>query len=608
MLRRRTGALRRATPAVNWAEVPAPSLRLMGGHKYPRKNERWSERSVEEAEAVLRGGIRLFSQPGRVNAGFPPDWHRNQLTGERVDAGQHWTQLDDRAYGDIKGVWELNRFPWAFALARAHARTGMDRYAKGFWQLFMDWCRCNPPNCGANWMCGQEATFRLMAVVFAAETLGVPDASRDAVAGFAVATGRRILANLDYALSQKNNHGVSECVGLITVALWLPEHDESRLWLARGLAELEIQLDELVYADGSFSQHSLIYLRVLLHDLAWCASRLRAAGREVPRRLAGAANRALGFLMQITEPRTGRAPLFGANDGANVLPIADGDFLDMRPVIQLTAAIFRGELPLSEGPWDEAVEWLAGPLDGLRRVPWPQRPALWHAETGGFAQLSAGESRLFLRCPVRFRHRPAQADMLHVDIWHEGKPVAQDGGSFSYNSKERFTVLGQAGHHNVLTVDRVEPLQKISRFLYLPWPKGSVEIIPDGVIRASHNGYGRLGVHWTREVSIRAGGGFVVRDRVDGAAGRKLRWHWRLADAPWQLVGAMAVVGEGNGKYSIRWSGVPAAQTELVRADGVSAFGWISNHYGEVQPACSLVIEMKAAGNIEAVFEFISAA
>src|SRR6185312_2792000 len=101
---------------------------------------------------------------------------------------------------------------WAFALTRAFARTGEAKYAEVFWRLFADWCTRNPPNRGPNWMCGQESTFRLMAVVFAAEGLGVPPAQREQLARFVVATGRRIAANLDYALSQKNNHGVSECV------------------------------------------------------------------------------------------------------------------------------------------------------------------------------------------------------------------------------------------------------------------------------------------------------------------------------------------------------------------------------------------------------------
>jgi hypothetical protein len=560
---------------------------------------------VAEAEDILQGKYRLFSN--RItHAGDLPDWSLNQLTGERASVDSHWTKLGGPSAGDIKGVWELSRFPWAFALARAHTRTGEMRYAEVFWQLFIDWSRCNPPNSGPNWMCGQEATFRLMAVVFAANAVGVPEAARVVVSRFAVATGRRIAANLDYALSQKNNHGVSECTGLITVALMLPQHDESPQWLARGLRELERQLAELVYPDGSFSQHSLIYHRVLLHDLSWCAARLRSAGRDTPSWLTVAAERALSFLMQITDPHTGRAPLFGSNDGAYVLPLADGDFQDMRPTIQMASAIFCGILHLPEGPWDEAAAWLTGSLSGLCRVDWPKPAIFWHWETGGYAQLNSGEDRLFFRCPAHFLHRPSQADMLHVDIWQQGHPIAEDGGSFSYNSTERFTALSEAAYHNTLTLDGIEPLQKFSRFLYMPWVCGHVEKLSNNRIRASHDGYAKLGVHWTREVSLRPGGGFSILDRITGANGHRLVWHWRLADTSWLKnpnANSVKIISTER-RYEVRWGPLPGMRSNLLTADPTTAYGWVSPYYEAVQPACSLLVEVEASGDIELLTEF----
>ncbi len=650
---RKTGLLKRATPTVAWEELPVPGLTL-----HTRKVESsaaWGEACVEEAEAVLRGEFRLFSHR-TVRAGFPPDWHRNQMTedgGRRTENGGqmsevrrrwsdvHWSEISDAADGDIKGVWELSRFSWAFSLARAFARTGEVRFKEGFWRLFEDWCRMNPPNLGPNWMCGQEATFRLMAVTFAAEAMGVPESSRERLARFITVTGRRIAANLDYALSQRNNHGVSECVGLITVALLAPQHAESDGWMARGLRELEKQLNELLYNDGGFSQHSLIYHRVLLHDLCWCRDRLQRAVRPVPPWLDAAGKRALGFLLMLTDPATGRAPLYGANDGSAVLQLAEADYLDMRPTIQLAAAAFRGELSLPEGSWDEAAAWMGADGRGLKRVPWPESAPGWHAKAAGCLQLINGPCRLFLRCPEKFRHRPGHADMLHVDVWHKGRPVAMDGGSFSYNSRERFTALGSAAQHNVLTVDDREPMRKFSRFLYLPWPSGRVSggsaVAPaelwrgkrrmedggrntndrgpriaahaaeDGeTIGASHDGYAGLGIHWTRSVSPRPGGGFIVKDRVTGGAGRALCWHWRLSDAGWRMAeSGDAVAAEVAGSpYSVRWHGVPGASARLMRADESSAYGWWSPHYGEAAPACSLLIETEAAGDVELVTEF----
>ncbi len=600
--RRRAGGLRRAAPLVRWEDLPAPQLALAA--PAPIGSDAIDERVLEEAEDVLRGRFRLFSHRG-VDVGSPPDWRRNQLTGEQVPGDRHWSELGDFAFGDIKGVWELSRFSWAFPLMRAHRKTSDPRFADAFWSLFADWCEQNPPNRGPNWMCGQEATFRLLAVIFAAENLGARG-REDAVARFIVATGRRIFANLDYALSQKNNHGVSECIGLVTAALAVRDYDESAGWLARGLRRLEEQLSELVYPDGGFSQHSLVYHRVLLHDLAWLKARLEAAGHSVPEYLDSAGRRATAFLRTLTDPATGQGPLYGPNDGANVLPLTSTEFLDLRPAVQLGAAVFSGELAFDSGPWDEAVEWL-GPRRGKLERRGCSAPAVWHAPFAGCVQLRRGKGRLFLRCPEKFRHRPTQADLLHVDVWENGERVAMDGGSFSYNSRARFATLGDAAQHNVLVVDGREPLQKFSRFLYMPWPRGQVRQEGEADFSASHDGYGALGVRWVRRVSARAAAGFVVTDEVANAADRVLRWHWRLADRPWVLdaaAGTLSVRDELGG-YRVAWHGPALDRVRFVRAADDSADGWWSPHYGDVAPAGALVIEVRARELVKFRTEFI---
>jgi len=107
-------------------------------------------------------------------------------------------------------------------------------------------------------------------------------------------------------------------------------------------------------------------------------------------------------------------------------------------------------------------------------------------------------------------------------------------------------------------------------------------------------------------VTVRDGGGFVVQDTVDGAGGRRLTWHWLLADELWELEPGK---GERQGCRSplgtIRWHGVGGTRARLVRADPASAFGWRSRHYAAVEPAVSLLIEADAPGDVELVTEFV---
>ena len=609
-LRRRAGFLRRRTPLRTWEQVMAPKLESLGW--VPPAPQAIGPDAVQEAEEVLQGTFRLFSWQ-RVAAGFPPDWRRNQLTGEQVPGDRHWSALGDFAFGDIKGVWELSRFPWAFALARAYAKTGEERFAEGYWQLFEHWLQANPPNAGPNWMCGQEASFRLMGAAFAQAVLAKSPASRPPrIAAFArlvVATAERIAANLDYAESQANNHGISEALGLITAARLVPEHPGATDWRERGLRSLRDQLAELVYADGGFSQHSVVYHRVLLHDLLWVTAVLGPVAVHGWLRAAGL--RATRFLDALVTPETGVAPLYGSNDGANVLPLADGAFLDFRPVIQAAYAVFAGSRRYEPGPWDEAAAWLTGaPLTAQagvlseRQGPESTLPYR-HFPNAGCVVWRRGDARVFFRCPSRFRHRPAQADLLHVDLEWRSQPIAIDAGSYSYNTAGPFAgALKEAAVHSCVTFDGEEPLRKAGRFLYLPWPTGSTRG-EESQFTAETDAWRSRGIRHRRTIRPAGAEAFEVCDQIETAGPRRVRLHWLLADYPyeWEPGTAQLILQTPAGPYAVRFPS-PPADFSVVRAERGTNRGWWAPHYHQAVPALSVAGEFSLAGPVELVTHF----
>jgi asparagine synthase (glutamine-hydrolysing) len=636
----RAGVIERRMPATSWGEVSLvtelsdPSLAEPDAYLTYRREQAppfffstkdretfapllcaWDTPDaspIGAADDVKRGVFRYFSRASH-ELGESPAWHRNAITGQAPAADRHWSRLDDFSSGDIKVIWEPNRFAFSYDLARAYWRTGDDEYPERFWRLVESWRDGNQPLCGPNWKCGQETSFRVMAWCFGLYAfLDAPAATPGRVAMLAemvALSGHRIEGMVEYALSQQNNHGVSEGMGLWTIGSLFPELRRSSAWRERGRAILERLGQELIYEDGSFSQHSLNYHRVMLHDYLWAIRLGELHGRTFSQALYQRIAKAGDLLHQLQDEVTGRVPCYGANDGALVLPLDNCDYTDFRPVIQGARYLTTRARMYDDGPWDEDLLWLFGADATSARVNAPARRDL-RADAGGYVTLRSKNGFAFTRCAT-FRHRPSHADMLHIDLWWRGHNIAVDPGTFSYNSPAPWDKgLSSTVNHNTVTVDGRDQMDKAGRFLWLPWARGKQthDVTSEtGYLsywEGEHDGYQRLEHAVThRRGILRIGDDhWLVLDDIRSEGPHDVRLHWLLADAQYAEEEGSDLAHRGQMKVSVPTPGGEYVVTvgcltgqtrfSVVRADGDSTRGWRSKYYLERTPARSLAAEI----------------
>lgn len=633
--RRRLGLLERATPPRPWSAAPLaelvvdPALADPARYLARRRAEAaplpfepggppapsggfgaWdaaAEPPQAEAAAQRRGELRFFGGPA-VPVGAPPRWTRNALDGREAPAGAHWSRIGDFGLGDIKAIWEPSRFAWAFALARAYARDGDDAHAELFWALLEDWRAHNPPHRGPNWKCGQETSLRLIACAFAAHVFLRSPATTPAraalLAELAAVSAERVGANIAYALSQRNNHGVSEAAGLFTAGALFPELRGAAAWEARGRALLERLADELIYPDGCFSQHSANYQRLALHGFLWAIAVARRQGRPLSAALHERVGRAALLLHQLQDEATGRLPRYGNDDSALALPLSGCRPDDYRPALQAAAFLTRGVRWYPPGPWDEELLWLGGRAALAAPLEPPARRDL-RAEDGGLFTLRGAEGFVFTHCGG-FRDRPGHADLLHADVWWRGLNVACDAGTYSYNAPEPWDAsLGETARHNTVTVDGLSQMERFGRFLWLPWARGAAAPArrsPRGhlaVWEGWHDGYARLPspVEHRRALVLLGGRAWLVIDRLVSRGEHAYALHWHAPDWPyaWDGAGALALATPA-GSYHLRCgvAGAPGAAS-LVRADPRGPRGWRAERYGALVPALDLELSARGA-------------
>ena len=330
-------------------------------------------------------------------------------------------------------------------------------------------------------------------------------------------SARRIEGNLGYALAQKNNHGISEVTGLRTVALLFPKARGAQLWRHRAKQLLESQARELIYKDGAFAQHSANYHRVMLQDYLWSVALGRLNGESFAPDVVQRLRSCCAFLHALQQGREGEVPLYGQCDGSLILALNDCSIRDFRPVIQAASVLFEGKRAYESGPWDEDLFWLG--LAGSPEVEPGPKNGDGQAEPRSLVVLSSKSSAaLVLR--HEYRHRPSQADLLHVDLWHGGENVLLDPGTFSYNEAPPWdNPLAHSAFHNAPTVDGLDSMERFGKFLWLPWARARETKRQDELqVRYrefTHNGYERLAS------PVRVRRGIIVAD--DGVHSRHRR-------------------------------------------------------------------------------------
>lgn len=588
-----------------WRKQNSPPFFFRGVNQLP-KNIPWDSRlAVNEAERILSGEIKYFAHEFQ-KTGFPPDWHKDPVTGIKLDSTKHWSQLSDEGEVDIKFIWEPSRFSFVYTLARAYAFNQDERYAEAFWQLIESWAESNPPNTGPNWMDGQEAALRLMAWTFGLYAfMDSPSTTPQRIANITVyiaAHAQRIYSNTEFAIFTRGNHSISEALGLWMTGLLFPELKDAEKYLSFGRMSLEREAVQQIFPDGSYSMYSLNYHRFVLQMLLYAIKLGELNNSPLPDSVYRVANLSVDYLYQLVDPQTGQMPVYGSNDGALVLPLNSCDFTDYRPILQLGSFLMKGKRLFDSGVWDEDLYWLCGSESLITKVDAPEQPNQSYAN-GGVYVLQNAHSKAVIRC-TEFKERPSHADQLHVDLWWRGENIAIDAGTYLYSGDNIWrNSLAHTSVHNTVIVDSKDQMKMVSRFTWVDWARGKVIQQDDEKWQGEHDGYTHLPdpVPHKRTVLMLDDDRWLVVDHLNGKQSHHYALHWLFCDGEFgvkQLAAAHKVLltysdsklsesrvniqmglVEGSGNFSV------------VRADPQSTRGWRSKYYGQKEPAISAILE-----------------
>ncbi len=499
---------------------------------------KWSESTVKQltGQDYLSDCIRDCILFGNIPISLtsPCPWLTSVLNQKSfAHSAQHWSLISDFAsgVGDIKGVWEPSRFTWAIHFAQRYVIDGDPKWISQLNEWIADWSQHNPFNQGPNWKCAQETSMRVLHLSAVALTFKNPSATLP-LQTFLKQHLTRILPTMGYAMAQDNNHGTSEAAALYIGGSWLlkatPNDSFAKRCVDKGRAYLHNRVQHLILNDGTFSQYSVTYHRLLLDSLSlvelWRRLLDLPSFSESYKNSAGKASE---WLQTLVEPSTGDAPNLGSNDGAHILNFAHAAYRDFRPTVELASQLF-----LARGCYDDPASQTIRELFDLDGRGSPIQVGTRDFHIGGLGVLRFPRGMCALKIPS-FVFRPVQADIFHLDLWLDGENLLPDGGTYSYNTDAEWLVyFSGCRSHNTVEFDGHEPMPKVSRFLYGQWPQYHHWSIDDESMECEYTQW--QGVRHYRKVHLTETA-LVVIDRFCGVT-EKAVLRWRLAaNREWQV-------------------------------------------------------------------------
>jgi len=594
----RTGLVRLATPLKSrnleldevcfrpkWFDFPAKP--------FPEDASNINEQKiVDRADLVLERKINLFGEiPGNLT----------------LDPGMplaHWSKRPSRQARaqseDIKFIWEPARFGWSIHLGQAFFLTQNEKYAQFFWEQFHHFMQTNPYNMGPNWASAQEVALRLMAWITTLNLIKISKSSTpQAVTGISRTIADhadRITATLSYARAQNNNHILSEAAGLYTAGCFLPNHPRSQQWRSKGLLIFENAIQQQIGDDGEYIQHSTQYHRLMLSLAIWMRKLLDEHDDIFSKTTTSQIGKAVGWLSDRLDKKSGRVPNLGHNDGSWILPFSTAPFRDFRPIIQAASNAFLIETALPSGKYDDLSFWLS--LPNLKEKP-PKS-----LRNGTVPIIGDQESWGLLRA-TKYHSRPAHADQLHVDLWYQGQNVLMDPGTYQYNLEKPWdNGLAATRVHNTITIQEKDQMTRAGRFLWVDWAQAHISEIKQNKIVAAHDGYIQAGAVHERTLKKITQNHWQVIDHLYKMKAAKeavnFDLHYLVPDYEFSIKDEKITFSAPFGCMQISVANKDAKQTPdlLVFRAGISnnisgknqpLLGWFSPTYGLKIPALSIL-------------------
>lgn len=416
---------------------------------------------------LLGSGSKRLSPKGKAYQ--PIDWHSDFKSGYRWNPKTFHRNIQ---YGhkegvDIKVPWELSRFQHLNILGQVYILTRDRKYAEEFANQINDWIKNNPVGFGVNWRCTMDVAIRtanwLVAHEYFSEEGLIPGNFWQEFYTSIYEHGKFIIKHLENHSGFKNNHYLSNLVGLFFIAIYCPFFKESKNWQEFALKKLTNEIEKQVYPDGCNFEASTSYHRLSLELFFYAELLGKRSGIEFPESYKNRVRKMFEFSLYCIKPN-GMIPQIGDNDNGRFLIFCKRPTLEHKYLLTFAAIYYKdSDYKISEFDFDEEAFWVFG-KSGKRsydEFQFRNKPISSKAfPEAGWYIIRNSDNYCFISCGPNGQNGKrghAHNDKLSFELTLDSQDIIVDPGTYVYtpSPKER-NKFRSTEYHNTIKLNGFE--------------------------------------------------------------------------------------------------------------------------------------------------------
>lgn len=561
------------------------------------------------AENLLNDSVVLFGKNYVLGNG-EWDFHLDQDSGIRApkEWGKGIDYRDSKIVGNIKTLWELNRFTYLFPLTYEYKRTGDKVFLNKIKELVLLWIDQNPFLYGINWCSSLENAIRTINWVIALsaieDDLSQPD--KEKILNTIYQNLWFIRNNLSL-FSSANNHLIGELAGLYIGCLILPQTSKIKKWRSFSYNKLIKEMNKQFYSEGVNKEQAFYYQHTVLDIYLIISSFAKQNGDSIePFQLL--LEKGISSLMSFSYDGK-NLPKIGDEDGAitiNMDQEMTGVYASLFNTYNL---IWNNDSSNTEQKSDDIKSHFFLMNIGRREKQQYTLDRLGFNESGYYLfKEKNNNNNIFLLydCgPIGYgslaAHGHADANSIFFSV--DSTPVFIDPGTYAYHDLPEWrNYFRSTRAHNTLSIDQRDQSQNSGLFM---WGKKAKTVVtqykPNHSITGKHNGYSKTNekqIHSrTIDFSSAADSIISIIDTIESNRMQNIEIYFHVNNKLKCCLEQKKVFIELNHKsVHIEWPEV--LKCKIITGDTDPILGWQSDIFYQKEKCSTIVLYGEVAGNL----------